>query len=193
MRVLVISAHTDDAELAAGGTISGLRNVYGYVPTFYHFTHTQQECIKSWKCLNIKKVRGVSEDHHAREIERQRLLEDLVFLRQVLKPSLVITHGSKDVHQAHKTVYEESVRAFKHCSILGYNHPWNCVNGSNDNYFVKLKQGEVDNKMKALDCYESQKQREYFNRDYQVSAMKATGLLVGSEYAEGFELIRWMQ
>lgn len=193
MTVLVISCHTDDAELAAGGTISGLRNVYGYVPTFNYFTHTQQECDKAWKILNIRKVKGVSEDHHARQIDRQRLLDDLILLKERLRPTLVITHGSKDVHQSHQIVHEESLRAFKHTSILGFNHYWNCVNGTNDNYYVKLNQGEVDNKLKALDCYESQKSRVYFNKEYQLSYMKNTGLLVGSSYAEGYELIRWVK
>ena len=196
MTILVISCHTDDAELAAGGTISRLRNVYGYCPT-YNFQYTspnttQKECDQSWKRLYIKKVKGVSEDHNARDIDRQLLLDDLIKLNVMLKPSLVITHGSKDVHQAHRVVHQESIRAFKHTSILGFNHAWNCVNGTMDNYFVRLKQGDVDNKMSALDCYKSQESRAYFNKEYQLFTMKQTGLLVGSEYAEGFELIRWV-
>ena len=196
MRVLVISCHTDDAELAAGGTLSGLRNVYGYCPTYSHDYgqgfNTWEECDQAWKVLNIKKVKGVKENHNARDIDRQRLLDDLIKLRIAINPTLVITHGSKDVHQSHKIVHEESVRAFKHTSIFGFNHYWNCVNGTNDNYYVKLNQGEVDNKLKALECYKSQESRVYFNREYQLSYMRNTGLLVGSEYAEGYELIRWI-
>lgn len=192
MSVLVISCHTDDAELAAGGTISSFPNVYGYCPTLYHDYgngfKTWEECIKAWGVLGIKKVGGGS--HHARQINRQELLDQLISINKTLKPTLVITHGSKDVHQSHQVVYQESVRAFKNTTIIGFNHPWNCVNGSNDNYFVALNECNVEMKMDALSCYESQKKRGYLNKDYQLSLLKTTGTLINTKYAESFETIR---
>lgn len=195
MSTLVISCHTDDIELAAGGTISKLSNVYGYCPTLYHDYgqgfKTWEECICSWGVLNIKKVGGDS--HNAREINRQVLLDQLIRIKNTLKPTLVITHGSMDTHQSHQVVYQESVRAFKNTSILGFNHPWNCVNGTKDNYFSILTERNVEKKLQALSCYESQKNRMYFNPDYQKSLLTTTGSLIGEQYAEAFEIIRMIK
>ena len=33
--------------------------------------------------------------------------------------------SESDVHQDHQTIYNESIRAFKFSSILGYEMPWN--------------------------------------------------------------------
>ena len=139
--------------------------------------------------LNIKKVGG-QPHHHAREIHRQALLDQLIRIKNNLKPTLVITHGSMDIHQSHQVVYQESVRAFKNTTILGFNHPWNCVNGTNNNYFVKLSERNVEKKLQALSCYESQKNRPYFKPDFQKNLLTNTGELIGEKYAEAFETIR---
>lgn len=197
MSVLVISAHTDDIELAAGGTISGLTNVYGYCPTLHHDYgqgyNTANECRCAWGVLNINMVDGVKTDHHARSIDRQQLLDDLIKLKNQIKPRLVITHGSKDTHQSHQVVYNESLRAFKNCSLLGFIHPWNGQNGIEERYFIKIRQYHVTKKMQALSCYVSQSEKWYFDQDYQISLLRNKGKIVMSEFAESYELIRWIQ
>ena len=198
--VLVISCHTDDIELGAGAYVSKLtRNgytVFGYVPTLAHVyddaPNTANECMLSWDLLNITPVSG-GNDHHAREIDRQKLLDSLIKLRDSINPSLVITHGSMDTHQSHQTVYNESLRAFKRCTIIGYNHPWNCQNGTKNNVYKEVDEVNVTDKIKALKCYESQRERTYFSTDYQYYNLRKQGMDIGVRYAECFELIRWIQ
>lgn len=197
MKVLIISCHTDDIELSAGATVSGLDNVYGYVPTYYHDYgegfETWGECDESWNRLGIKKVTGVMDTHHARQIDRQILLDDLIKLRTDLKPTLVITHGSYDTHQSHEIVYKESLRAFTNCCVLGYNHPWNCKKGTDDRLYIKNTQHQVDLKLSSLSCYKSQMNKWYFNKDWNYYRMKSNGYEINVTYAEKFEVIRWIQ
>ena len=40
-----------------------------------------------------------------------------------------------DVHQDHKVIYEEGVRAFKNTSIFLYEMPWNNLNFKNQVFF----------------------------------------------------------
>ena len=48
----------------------------------------------------------------------------------------------------------------------------------------------LDRKLKALDCYDSQKVKSYVHESFIRSLAKVRGMEVGSEYAEYFELIR---
>lgn len=195
MSVLAISCHTDDIELAAGGLISSLNDVYGYCPTYNHdYGHgfdTRSECNQAWGLLGIKRVDGVNVNHHAREIARQVLLDDLIKLRNEIQPELVITHGSFDTHQSHRVVYQESLRAFN-CSILGYNHPWNCREGIDERFYCRLSGHQVDKKLSALQCYESQKPKWYFDLNWQQHRLQGNGYLCGAKFAEKFEIIRWI-
>src|ERR1700758_4174297 len=55
---------------------------------------------------------------------RQEILEALVALWEEWKPDVVFQPSLHDVHQDHRTVAEEGLRAFKRTTILGYEIPW---------------------------------------------------------------------
>lgn len=196
MRILCVGSHPDDVELGCGGTVSRLkREKYGYVPTLnsqrFISLGMKKELRKAWDILGIKQT-SLPQDHQGRDFDRQKILDDLILLRNEIKPNLVITHGANDVHQDHKVLHEESVRAFKHSSILGYTFPWNEL-CNNYTYFSELSAKEVETKLKALACYKTQKHRPYFNEDYQRSLLISNGLRINKPFAEAFEVIRWIQ
>ena len=56
---------------------------------------------------------------------RQDILELLVALWEEWQPDVVFQPSLHDVHQDHRTVAEEGLRAFKRTTILGYEIPWN--------------------------------------------------------------------
>src|SRR5204863_8982083 len=56
---------------------------------------------------------------------RQDILELLVALWEEWQPDVVFQPSVHDVHQDHRTVAEEGLRAFKRTTILGYEIPWN--------------------------------------------------------------------
>jgi LmbE family N-acetylglucosaminyl deacetylase len=122
---------------------------------------------------------------------RQDVLEELIKLKNELDPDLVFLPSPGDLHQDHKTVAMEGLRAFKHTSILGYEVPWNNLTFNNQ-CFIKLEQRHIDLKVSALDAYNSQKTRYYATADFIYSLAKTRGVQVNAQYAEAFESIRWI-
>jgi len=74
---------------------------------------------------------------------------------------------------------------------LGYELPWNNLNFTN-NCHIKLEREHIEAKMNALACYKSQASRNYMNEEYFFGLAKTRGIQINSNYAEAFELIRWI-
>ena len=47
-------------------------------------------------------------------------------------------------------------------------------------------------KIKALSQYESQKENNYFDNDFILGLAKVRGIQINIQYAEAFEIIRWI-
>jgi len=191
--ILFLSAHPDDAELGAGATISGMKDKIGFCLTAHSaFKHLLPEMLKAWQVLGIEYLIQWDQGFKHREFDRQQVLDTFIRLRDYYRPALVFTHSSFDCHPDHKVVYEESIRAFKHSTILGYDLPWNNVTGSDFRYYRKVNVHEVQKKRQALKCYESQAHRTYFEPEFQRAQMVMNGQACNSLYAERFELIRYV-
>ena len=83
-------------------------------------------------------------------------------MKKEFDPDMVFCPSSLDFHQDHKTIYDETIRAFKDCTILGYNTPWNQFNESNQ-LLVKLTKKDLEFKKKLLKTYKSQSHRKYMD------------------------------
>ena len=202
--ILVLSPHTDDGELAAGGTISKFINdgkkVY-YVAFSSCEESVPDNCIPDIlkdECRDATKKLGIPEnnfflrDYKVREFPkfRQEILEDMVKLNKEINPDLILIPSSNDIHQDHKTIHYEALRAFKKtASIWGYEHPWNNFSFTTD-IFVNLSEENLQTKIDALKKYTSQNIRDYFSEDYIKSLANTRGMQVGYKYAETFELLR---
>ena len=57
---------------------------------------------------------------------------------------------------------------------------------------VKLNRRDVQRKADALKAYESQKSRDYMQEEFIFSLAKTRGVQIGEEFAESFEVVRWM-
>ena len=102
---------------------------------------------------------------------------------------IVFTPTTTDLHQDHGVVTAEAKRAFRDCTLLGYELPWNNLEVSL-NCFIPLKNRHVKKKILALDCYDSQKHNPYFNEKFFRSVVKMRGIQLATKYAEGFETIK---
>lgn len=193
--ILVLSSHPDDAELGAGGTLAHIQEEkVGFCFTAHSaFHHLLPEMKNAWEILKIGYLPDHDQNFKHREFNRQHVLDMLIRLREEFKPKLVFTHSSFDCHQDHKVIYEESVRAFKHCTILGYNLEWNNVGNADFRHYKSLPFSAVEKKLQALACYESQSHRTYFDKEYQYAQMIFNGQKIDSLYAEKFEIIRWVE
>ena len=118
-------------------------------------------------------------------------MEELVVLRNNLKPTLVFLPSPTDIHQDHQVISEEGIRAFKHVSILGYEMPWNNLS-FNTRSFIRLEDKYLEKKVEALKEYNSQAHRTYLNENFIKSLATTRGVQIGVRYAEVFEVIRWI-
>jgi N-acetylglucosamine malate deacetylase 1 len=203
-RILVLSPHTDDGELGAGGTIARLVDegkmvVYiafsgceASVPCGLPVDSLRIECKQSTETLGILPNNLIIMNYEVRTfpIHRQEILDDMIKLKIQYNPDLVLTPSSCDTHQDHTTIYWESLRAFKkEASIWGYEHPWNNLTFTTD-LFVRLQLEHVDRKIKSLQRYVSQQNRIYMKENNLRALVCTHGAQLDAEYAEAFELIR---
>ena len=204
-KVFILSPHTDDGELGAGGLICRLIesgcDVYYFafsaaeesVPDGYPKNILRTEVLEATKRLGIPKEQVFIYNYAVRKLNyhRQEILEDLISKKKEINPSLVLLPSSNDIHQDHSTIASEGIRAFKGSTILGYELIWNNLT-FNNTLFVNLKKEHINNKIYALKAYNSQASRIYFTDDFIFSLARTRGVQVGKEYAESFEVIRWI-
>lgn len=204
-RVLVLSPHVDDGEFGCGGTIAKLidegKDVYyaGFstaeesVPAPWPKDILKTEVKEATKRLGINQDNVTIFNFKVRELgyHRQEILEELVKINRAIRPDLVFIPSLNDVHQDHSTVSMEGVRAFKFTTILGYELPWNNLNFHTMSY-VLLSEKNLSSKINALDAYESQKGRTYSNIEFIKSLARMRGGQIGGDYAEAFEVVRWI-
>ncbi len=123
---------------------------------------------------------------------RQDILEELIKLRTLLSPDLILLPASADHHQDHKVIYEEGVRAFlRSSSILGYELPWN-IRSFDVQHIVELSEENFENKITAIQEYKSQVEigRSYFSKNFIRGLAETRGIQGGFKLAEAFEVIR---
>ncbi|MEN3297869.1 MAG: hypothetical protein V7642_7122 [Burkholderiales bacterium] len=202
--VLVLAPHTDDGELGAGGAIarlieSGAKVSYAAFSTAENSlppglpSDTLVREVKiATACLGIKPDDLYIFGHRVRELEyvRQEVLDKMIELRKknfdlILQPSV------NDIHQDHEVVSREGLRAFKQTTILGYELIWNNVSFDTE-CFIRLERRHLERKCHALTAYVSQQDKPYMSQDFIMSLARARGVQIGAEYAESFEVLRWV-
>lgn len=202
---LVLAPHPDDGEFGCGATLSRLSES-GVAVWYAAFS----PCIASlpdgsapdrlWAelelaggALGIPPERILRHDFAVRYFprDRQAILETLVDLNRRLSPDLVLLPNSQDLHQDHAVLHAEGVRAFKHSRLIGYELPWNNLVFRSD-FHVPVQEHHLNAKVRAVQAYESQRNRVYSDRDFLLGLARVRGVQIRSEYAEAFEAIRWM-
>ena len=203
-KVLVLSPHTDDGEIGAGGTIARFvdegKEVYYIAFSSCESSLSsglprdtlRRECLQSGKTMGISPERMLILDYEVRTFpeHRQEILDDLIKLKPQYKPDLVLVPSSHDMHQDHGVIYWEALRAFKkEASIWGYEHPWNNLTFTTD-IFVRLKLEHVEKKLRVLREYKSQVDRGYMDEERIRALICTRGSQLDVPYAEAFELVR---
>jgi LmbE family N-acetylglucosaminyl deacetylase len=205
-KVLVLSPHTDDAELGCGGSI--VRFIEEGCEILWLVFSTAEESLPAgfapdtleneFKSVAQKLSLGSNNykiyKYKVRHLQesRQEILEHLFEIRNSFHPDMVIGPSLNDFHQDHTVVANEMVRAFKTTSsIICYELPWNHVNFQTQ-YFVKLSEKQIERKIELLKSYKTQfaKQRSYFSADFVRGLATTRGSQVDHKYAEAFEVIR---
>lgn len=204
-KILILAPHTDDGELGCGSSIAKFC-MEGYQVFYVAFSicsrslppesDTQSlavEVSNATKVLGIKKNNLILLDFDVRKFKesRQEILEEMIKIKKHIQPDIIFVPSPTDIHQDHQVISEEGLRAFKNCSILGYEMPWNNVS-FNTRSFIRIEEVHLQKKIKSLYEYKSQAYRSYLNADFIKSLALVRGVQIGTKYAEAFEVIRWI-
>ena len=202
-KILVLSPHTDDGELGCGGSIASFiakgKEVWyaafslcsKSLPPGLPVDTLANECKKATSVLGIESDHIILFDFEVRVFpkHRQEILEEMVSLYKKINPDLVFIPAVADIHQDHGVIHTEALRAFKNCSLLGYELPWNHPSFKSP-FFINLSGADVTKKAEALKEYKSQTQRNYMQEDFTRSLAKVRGVQANSELAEAFEVYK---
>lgn len=203
-RALFLAPHTDDVELGCGATLARcveecasvdvvvFSTASDSLPSGSHPDRLRNEFMTAMQDYAIPDDRLHVFDYQVRRLNysRQDVLEDLVRLRGQIEPTIVFTPSGGDVHQDHQVVHNESLRAFKTVTMLGYELPWNHFQFES-RVFVNVTKAHLETKLRALTAYESQmaKNRRYFSPEFIWGLARVRGVQQGVPYSEAFELI----
>lgn len=204
-RILILAPHTDDGEIGCGGTIAKFiedeKQVYyaafsiaeDSVPKGFPANQLEIEVKEATKVLGIPPANLRIFKFKVRRFQtyRQEILEELVKLNQEINPDLIFMPSPNDIHQDHKVIANEGLRAFKRKTILGYEEPWNNI-VFHTMSFVILAEHHINTKIDALSCYQTQKHRTYLTPEFLRALAISRGTQIQEKYAEAFEVIRYI-
>ncbi len=202
-KVLILAPHTDDGEFGCGGTINKLL-AEGNEVYYAAFSACQQSVLPQFpsdilitevksatRKLGIKPENVFLFDYDVRTFNyrRQDILDDLIKLRSKIQPDVVFLPALTDLHQDHRTIADEGLRAFKFSTVLAYEMPWNNITFTTST-FVILNEDNIKVKVDALGEYKSQAHRPYANEEFIRALAITRGVQIGQRYAETFEVLR---
>lgn len=197
-RVLFIGAHPDDIELGAGAFIA---NILGRADILCctlsdnqknpNLKNLAQEHHNSMMVLGVPPDRVILEQFITRKFPemRQEILEYLYRLNKDFNPDLVFTHTRADIHQDHVTATEETLRAFRGTTVLGFDVLRSSY-GFFPNFLVEVFEPDVQKKLAALAEYKTYNNVYYFTPEILRSTLVRHGALVERPFAEGFDILR---
>ena len=202
-RVLILGAHPDD-EMGCAGTIAHLvdsgatvevltfSGCHDLIPEGFTADDLASEWVNACARLGVQRRHMTLLDIPNRHFpqHRQEILSTLDERRGMY--DLVLVPSTGDAHQDHAAVAAEAVRVFKTTTMLGYELPLNAVDGSRLAAFVPLGAGALQAKLDHANAYRSQAAKPYMDSGYIEGLARVRGLQSGHQYAEAFEVIRWI-
>lgn len=203
LTVLVLAPHTDDGELGCGATIAkyikeGHNVIYAAFSSAaqslspeYANDQLIKEVKEATSILGIQGENLIIYDYEVRKLNfhRQAILDDMVELNRRVSPDIVFLPNTRDIHQDHITVTQEGIRAFKYCTMFGYELIWNNLSLDTD-CFISINSDDLELKIRALSAYKTQRHRQYMNDNFIRSLARVRGVQANVEFAEAFEVIR---
>ena len=201
-RAVVLAPHTDD-EFACSGTMARLAEA-GVDLHFVCFSPCEESVPPGFdkdvlrrEVTEAARLTGLDAQHF-RLLEyrvrhfpahRQEILEDLVRLRRELDPDLVLLPATSDIHQDHQVIAQEGLRAFKHSTVLGYEHPQNTISFDHA-CFIALEESHLRHKLAHAAVYRSQADRPYLRPEIIRGLAAVRGMQINRPAAEAFQVLR---
>lgn len=203
MNIVAIGAHYDDIELGCGGTLhrysTAEHNTYGIVICIpdYNLRDAATAIREGSEAASIIGYQPISLYKETRRIEfTTDFVKEIESHLKSLEADIILTHWIGDVHQDHSTVARTVISAARHYPrILMFRT--NCYRSTMDfrgNYYVPLTQEDIDIKSNAVIAHKSEydkRGREWL--DFFIQQNRASGYEIGREYAEVYEVVKWLE
>lgn len=196
--LLFIGAHPDDVELGCGALIAEIGDQANVVCVTLSdnqenpdLTNLVEEHRNSMSILGVKPENDILRQFTTRRFQsaRQEILEEMLALKKAYHPEVVFVHTSQDIHQDHKTITEEALRAFRGTTVLGFDVLRSSY-GFFPNFLVDVSEQSVQTKIEALKAYKTYQDRYYFDDKILYATAIRHGALAERPFAEGFDILR---
>ncbi len=197
-RVCFIGAHPDDIEIGCGALLAHIASMTEIKCITLSdnqknplLNNVVQEHYASMATLGIPRENVVVGQFETRRFPqaRQEILEYLIEINNTFHPEIVFVHTKADIHQDHATVTEESLRAFRGTTMLGFD-VIRSTYGFFPNFLVEVTEVDVERKIAALGQYHTYDQKYYFDPSVTRATLIRHGALAERPYAEGFDILR---
>jgi LmbE family N-acetylglucosaminyl deacetylase len=195
--ILCLGAHCDDIEIGCGGTLIELRNRHPNLRVVW--------VVFSGNAVRERETRSAADTllgshaqvavtvHHFRGSYFPYCGTDIkdAFeeLRSRVTPDLVMTHYLADRHQDHRVIADLTWNTFRSHAILEYEIPKYDGDLAQPGVYCPLSPATVDLKIATLlQCYPSQRDRQWFDADLFSGHLRFRGVECNSptRYAEAF-------
>ncbi len=199
MKILIFAAHSDDIEMAMGGTLSKLLRELHEVKIVIISSaanksgneEIESELKNSMAIYNVGYV--VHKFNTDDFMNQYHKIKDTVYqYRDTFKPDRVYCNSRNSMHTDHKVVAHACKAIFLETTVLAYQD----IRGGQEvvtRWYEVIREVDISTKIKALSCYKSQidvHKRKYFDFESIRGKAMGDGLQCGSKYAEPFEVIR---
>jgi LmbE family N-acetylglucosaminyl deacetylase len=197
-RVLFVGAHPDDIEIGCGALLAQIAPQAEVLCVT--LSDNQQnprhknlvaEHRRSMAALGVAEARVIVRSFETRNFarDRQEILEVLYEVNRQERPDLVFVHSAADIHQDHNVATQETLRAFRGVSVLGFDVLRSSY-GFFPHFLVEVSEDDVQRKLAALAEYKTHADKYYFSPDVIRSTLVRHGALAERPYAEGFDILR---
>lgn len=209
MNVLAIGAHYDDVELGAGGTIAkhveNGDNVTILVVTKSNYdnhdgTPLRSEEQAALEGSNAAKILGVTNliclDYQTKKVKyTSDLIEQINGIVDSLKIDTIYTHWDGDVHQDHSSIARATLNAGRHIPrILMYRSNWYQSTKQFNGVFYSDITNYIDVKMESLKAHVTEYNRRGDSwTNFVKHQDRNAGICMGVDYAERFQIVKWLQ
>ena len=191
MKVLGIGAHPDDVELGSGGLLLQADEAHILILSEGEVGGRRRKTEAGQSAKTLGSVCSLHSLPDTR-IQARDVIPLVERCIEKVHPHIIVTHYSEDTHQDHREVYAAvsvATRRFQG-TVLSYAGP--SAPTFQPNWFVSLEDLQMEKKLEALRCHESQKNRPYLHEDYVTSLARYWAIATGSEskFVEPYRLMR---
>lgn len=197
MNVVAIGAHPDDIEIGAGGSLA-LHHRRGDAVRFIVLTNGGELSDQSQRKREAKNAAEILniDDIHFLEYEDTRIPYNDEIIKQLnshlteFDADRVYIHTEEDTHQDHRRASMASIAASRNINeVLAFESP-STRPTFNPEYYNKLTEGVLEQKIQAIRAHESQREKKYLEAEAMKGLARFRGRQANTRYAESYQVIR---